>query len=224
MREITIFAGHYGSGKTNLAVNYAIFRKSSDGGDVVICDIDTVNPYFRTADSARLLERHGVRLVSPPYANTNVELPSLPPGAGAAFADTGNTVIVDVGGDDAGAVALGQFSGAIAERGYDMWLVVNRYRYLTGTPGEAVEIMREIERASHLRFTGVVNNSNLGRDTTAGAVRESADYARCVARDAGLPLVMTSAERRLCPQLADIEGLFPIDICTKNFHLADGGI
>ena len=214
MKKITIFAGHYGSGKTNLAVNAAIgLRREHDS--VILCDMDIVNPYFRTKDSEDILSRSGVRLISPRFANSNVDLPYLPAEVAAIF--NGNAVsVIDVGGDDSGAIALGQYAARIEAAGYDMLLVLNARRYLTRSPEEAVGIMREIETASALRFTGLVNNTNLGHESTAEVVTQARDYVQAVSRETGLPVVATSYREDLSPVLTEADGRpWPIKIYEK---------
>lgn len=214
MKKITIFAGHYGSGKTNLAVNTAL-RLRTAHDNVILCDMDIVNPYFRTKDSEDVLEAAGVRLISPRFANSNVDLPYLPAENAAIFAGDAVSVI-DVGGDDSGAIALGQYAERIENAGYDMLLVLNARRYLTREPDEAVAIMREIEAASSLRFTGLVNNTNLGHESTAAIVTGARDYCAAVAEKTGLPVVATAYREDLEPELGAPDGEpWPIKIYEK---------
>lgn len=214
MKKITIFAGHYGSGKTNLAVNAALALKRRHDS-VILCDMDIVNPYFRTKDSEAILSEAGVRLISPRFANSNVDLPYLPAEVAAIFG--GNYVsVIDVGGDDSGAIALGQYADRIKAVGYDMLLVLNARRYLTLEPTEAVEIMHEIEWASSLRFTGLINNTNLGHESTAETVTQARNYMEAVSKETGLPLVATSYREDLSPALTPQDGVaWPIKIYEK---------
>ena len=141
-----------------------------------IADLDIVNPYFRTKDSAKVLEQSGVTLISPQFANTNVDLPALPAEAYRLVTDKSVYGIMDIGGDDRGAYALGRYVPAILEEGnYRMAFVANCYRPLSRTPEEALEVMREIEQACGLRFTDLINNANLGSETTPETVLESRD-------------------------------------------------
>ena len=105
--RVTLFAGHYGSGKTNLAVNYAR-RLARDGRAVTLADLDIVNPYFRAKDSEALLRQEGIRLLSSPYANSNVDIPALPQEMYAVIDDRSRYAVLDIGGDDRGALALGR--------------------------------------------------------------------------------------------------------------------
>ncbi|MDR0531099.1 MAG: hypothetical protein LBG83_03420 [Oscillospiraceae bacterium] len=192
--SITIFAGHYGSGKTTVAVRYAIALRKQVAGPLALCDMDIVNPYFRTADSRELLAAHGVELISSPYANTNVELPWIPPEAARICDDPALTSVIDLGGDDCGALALGRFAGRLRGReNLRLWLVMNPYRPLTRDVAGLAEIRREIERAAGLRFNGIVNNTNLGADTTEEIVIGGFAAMRKIASALALPVVLTTA-------------------------------
>ena len=211
--RIVLLAGHYGSGKTNVAVNMAVeLRKTQE--QVAIADLDIVNPYFRSKDSAAVFAALGIRLICSDYANTNVDIPALP-GDMYAIADNQHMyTVIDVGGDDRGALALGRLSPAIREENdYAMLMVINGYRPLTRTPEEVLEVMREIEQAGGLPFTGLVNNSNLGADTTPDDVLASVAFAEKTAALTGLPITMTTVDRSLYEQLKNsIPTLFPLDL------------
>lgn len=215
-KRITLLSGHYGSGKTNIAVNLARRLRASNE-NVAIADIDIVNPYFRTKDSQAELEKAGIRVISSPYAGSNVDLPALPDEVYAITDDKSVTAVVDVGGDDRGALALGRWRDAILQEGdYEMLFVINRFRPLTATPEDAVEVMREIEIASGIPFTAVVNNSNLGDETTARDVLESGAYAANVCAISALPLKMTTVREELYPWLeGEIGNLFPLRLQEK---------
>lgn len=220
MKRITIFSGHYGSGKTNLAVNYAS-ELSNRGHRVSIADLDIVNPYFRTKDSEEMFAKKGIELISLPFANTSVDLPSLPSAAYGLFDRRDRKVIIDLGGDDRGALALGRFVPRLLEENdYEMIFTVNFYRPLTTTPDEAFEVFREIERAARLKFTGIINNSNLGAETTAEDVLKTVESAERLAEMTGIPVIGTSAERRIAEQIENHLGkdkVFPLDLQEKLF-------
>ena len=195
---MTLFAGHYGSGKTNIALNYARAVKPC-----VVADLDIVNPYFRTKDSAAALAAEGIGLVVSDYANSNVDFPAMPKETYGLVADRATRVVVDVGGDDRGALALGRYVDDIrAEGDYAMLAVVNASRPLTETPEDTVEVLREIEAACRLPFTGLVNNTNLGPATTARTVLDSLPYADAVARLMGLPVSFTCCRADLAAAVA----------------------
>ena len=219
-KRLTLFAGHYGSGKTNIAVNYAL-KLAGEGKAVCIADLDIVNPYFRTKDSAAVLERAGVQLISPQFANSNVDLPALPAEAYRLVTDRSIHGIMDIGGDDRGAYALGRYVPAIKEENdYRMIFVANACRPLTRTPGEAMEVMAEIEAACGLKFTDLVNNTNLGTETTPETVLASADYMARLSELSGLPIFATTAETAVAEALAGrIENIIPLQLQEKYFDL-----
>ena len=169
LKRLTILCGHYGSGKTNVAVNIAAeLKKSRD--TVTVADLDIVNPYFRTKDSAAYFEQQGIRLICSAYANSNVDIPALPQEMYAITDDRSMTAVLDIGGDDRGALVLGRLAPKIlAENDYEMLMVINCYRPLTRDAASTMEVLREIEYAGGIRFTGLVNNSNLGAVTTSSA-------------------------------------------------------
>lgn len=216
VKRITLFAGHYGSGKTNIAVNYAIKLRQS-GKSCKIVDLDIVNPYFRTKDSAKRLEDAGVETVFPQYANSNVDLPALPKEIYGAVAEKSYHVVLDIGGDDRGALALGRYAPDILkENNYEMIFVANFYRPLTKTANEALEVMREIESAGGIKFTAIVNNSNLGSETTADIVKLSFNEAKRLAELSNLPIISTTVEEKIAK---NIEGSFPLELEEKIFQI-----
>lgn len=215
-RRITLLCGHYGSGKTNVAVNLALeLRKQAER--VAVADLDIVNPYFRTKDSSDDFDHAGIRLICSAFANTNLDLPAMPQDLYAITDDKGLSVIIDVGGDDRGALALGRLAPAIREENdYEMLMVINGYRPLTRDAASTMEVLHEIESACGIPFTGLVNNSNLGRETTPETVLNSMAYAREVSRVSGLPLVMTTVEASLYDALkGQVPDLFPLRLQKK---------
>lgn len=220
MKRITLFSGHYGSGKTNIAVNYALKLKKS-GVKTVIADLDIVNPYFRTKDSAKELEEEGIPLICSPYANTNVDFPALPAEMYTVICDKTLHAVLDVGGDDRGALALGRLRPSILlENDYEKLFVVNFYRPLSRTVEDALEILREIEAADGIPFTGIVNNSNLGKDTDGKKVEDTFQKAEELSIVCGIPLMYTSVERGLEKELTEKHGgmqFFALDLQRKYF-------
>ncbi|MDL2232300.1 ParA family protein [Ruminococcaceae bacterium OttesenSCG-928-L11] len=212
-QDVIIVTGHYGSGKTNFAINLAVDLRAA-GHSVTLADLDIVNPYFRSADFKEEAERLGIDFVASAYANSNLDIPSLSAGVDAKIG-AGGKLIIDVGGDDAGAYALGRYSARIKETGYTMLYVVNAYRYLTREPEEALELLRDIETASRLKATHIVNNSNLSWQTEVSDVTRSVPYAQSVAELAGIPLAATAARRDVAEQLSEKQGFYPVDIYVK---------
>ena len=220
-KRLTLFAGHYGSGKTNIAVNYAL-ALAREGKKVCIADLDIVNPYFRTKDSFEELSAAGVELISPRYANTNVDLPALPAESYRLAQDKSVFGIMDIGGDDRGAYALGRFVPAIKEEdNYRMAFVVNCYRPLTTTAEDTLEIMKEIEAACGLKFTCIVNNSNIGEETTPEDVMNSLGYVERLCELTGLQLWLHTAEKSVAEKLS-IPNVMPLKLQSKYFGLPAG--
>ena len=214
MKRITLFAGHYGSGKTNIAVNYAL-KLHESGAKVKIADLDIVNPYFRTKDSASELEKAGIELISPEYANSNVDLPALPQELYGLVQNHDFYAIMDIGGDERGALALGRYRPYILEENsYEMVFVANFYRPLTRTAEEALEVMREIEAAGGIPFTAIVNNSNLGEETVAQDVKDTFKEAQKLSGLTSLPLLFTSVKEDISTEFGD-ENVFPLRLQKK---------
>lgn len=218
--KIVIIVGHYGSGKTNVAVNLALELKKR-AKNVTLIDLDIVNPYFRAADAKNRLASKGIDSIIPEYANSNVDLPSLPAQINSVF-DTlrddpeyDGYYIFDVGGSD-GAVALGMYNKQINDCGYDMLCVINQYRPLTSTPEDTVDDMREIEQYSRLSVTGLINNSSVGVETDTQYITESIGYAEKTASISGVPLLFTSYIPSPKIELSGTGEFFEMENATKQ--------
>ena len=220
MARIQIITGHYGSGKTEYAVNLAL-ALAGEGHRTTLADLDIVNPYFRTKDSAADLQAEGIDLVVSDFANSNVDFPALPKEIYALVADRETKIVMDIGGDDRGALALGRYVPDIkAEGDYEMLAVVNAARPLTRTPQEAVEVLREIEAACRLPFTGIVNNTNVGAETTVETVLGSIPYADEIAALMGVPVRFTCAIGAIAAELkGKVENLLPLEIQKLYYQL-----
>ena len=215
-KRITLLCGHYGSGKTNVALNMAYdIKKSYD--NVAIADLDIVNPYFRTKDSAKDLEEKGIKLIVSEYAGTNVDIPAMPAEMYSLTDDKTVRAVIDVGGDDRGALALGRIAPSILEENdYECLLVINKFRPLTPDVESTLEVMSEIETAGGLKITGLVNNSNLGVETSAEDVLSSLKYAEEISKATQFPIVCTSVKAELYDELKDkIDNLFPLKLQGK---------
>lgn len=218
-KRVTLFAGHYGSGKTNIAVNYAIMLREK-GLETAIADLDIVNPYFRTKDSAELLGEKGIRLISSEFANTNVDFPALPSETYGVVRDSRVYTVIDVGGDDRGALALGRYTPFILEENnYEMLFVANLYRPLTRNAKDALEVMREIEIAGGIPFTAIINNSNVGSETTVRDVLDTGDEIKKLSELSGLPVRFTSVDRSIYRQFPDKSSLFPITLTERYYEI-----
>lgn len=191
MKRLNIITGHFGSGKTEFALNMAMQSPQK----TAIVDMDTVNPYYRTADAAEMLRGNGIRVIFPRFANTNVDIPALPSEIFSVFQYKEETVFFDVGGDEDGAYALGQFHPYFTAEGYEMFFVINARRPLTRDPEGIIEILREVENASRLRVTSLVNATNLGAETTAEIVLEGQRITEKVSEMIGIPVAYTAVKK-----------------------------
>ncbi len=206
--NITIISGGFGSGKTNIAVNLAEYM-AVRGHDVSVVDLDMVNPYFRSADNAKELQDLGVKTLAPIFANTNVETPSMPVAYYSIFTP-GSHGIVDVGGDPDGAIILAVDEERYKSAGYYMIFVFNLYRPMTSDAPKALTLLRQIEEVSRLKFSGIINNSNLGVETTKALLEKSFPVAEELSELSGLPILATTAIDTFC-----IPGVTKIQNKTK---------
>lgn len=193
LKKYTIFAGNYGSGKTELSLNAALYR-ASQGKETMLVDLDIVNPYFRSSEYQVLLQEKGIRVIKPCFANTMVDVPSLPAEIFAPFDSPVDFAVFDAGGDPVGAAALGQLAPRFQEVKEDtaFLYVLNSMRPLQETAEEMIEMLLQIQAASKLTITGLVNNANLARDTTVEMIEAGQALAEEVSRQTGIPLAFTS--------------------------------
>ena len=276
LAPVVVLTGHYGVGKTNLAINLALDARRA-GREVAVADLDVVNPYFRTSDYRNVLAEAGVHVISTAFAGTTLDNPGVtgrvatacewacePAGGeergaevadgaaadrvcrvdseasevagfnGACVADgvageaacaaepsdapasPNRLFIIDAGGDDAGATALGRFAAAIEAGPYDMLHVVNRSRNLTHQPEQAIRVLQDVERASRLRVTALVNNTHLSRQTDRDILSRGVVFARDVAQMADLPLAFTTVPRFLEHDAGELGVVYPVDVYVKK--------
>lgn len=211
-KRVTVFMGHYGSGKTFVSVNYAI-ELARRGKAVSIYDLDIVNPYFRTVDAEKTLAKENVELVVSPFAETNVDIPAMNSKSYKMLDDKSRYAVADIGGDERGALALGRFRDRLVEENnYDSLLVINKFRFETRSVDGVLQIKDEIERSGKLSFTGIVNNSNLGEDTTVDDILGGIEFAEKVSKASGLPIKFTSVRRNLIDdRMEKLKEILPID-------------
>ena len=222
-KRVTLFAGHYGSGKTNIAVNYAFYLRSL-GLEVSVADLDIVNPYFRTKDSEKELKAAGIPLISSAFANSIVDLPALPQELYSLVEQKNRYAVMDIGGDDRGALALGRYTPFILEENnYEMVFVANFFRPLTQTPADALDVMREIEQACGIKFTAIINNSNIGWETSPHDVIKTVPLASELEQMSEIPVIMTTAENNVALDLSEmLENVFPMTLQKKYFDINHG--
>lgn len=212
--RIKIIVGHYGSGKTELALNMARSMHAA-GHRTALVDLDIVNPFFRSAEQGAWLKDNGVRLLAPTFALTAVDIPALPAEILSVFGDQELKTVFDVGGDDAGALALGRYKRYFEETGYELIYVVNRFRPRSGTVAEIMDMMRRVSECARLKPTGLINNSNLGDLTDQKTMEEGHELLKAVSRESGLPLLCDSTAADSVVPHADGTPLFRIDRITR---------
>lgn len=203
LNRIVVVTGHYGSGKTNFAVNLAVFL-AKQGKKVRVADLDLVNPYFRTADFVELFGSLNIDLVAPAFANSNLDLPSVSREMERMFAKDIDYAIIDVGGDDAGAFALGRFAAQFQkDSNQSVLYVINCFRHLTQTSDDAVAYLKEIEYASRLKADFLVNNSNIAGLTTETNIVKGINFTEETSQKTGLPILCHAVERGLLDQITN---------------------
>ncbi len=200
--NIYIVTGHYGSGKTEFSVNFALSLREKYE-KVILVDLDIVNPYFRSNDARALLESRGIEVISPAYAGTNVDIPVLPPEIMRIFEAEDAHIIIDVGGDDDGAIALGRYKQYFDKTDYEMYLVVNTRRPFTSNKEEIAIMKQDIEIASRLTVSGLVSNSNIADETTEETVKEGARITKQAALMLNLPVKYVCAQGKLFDKIKD---------------------
>jgi hypothetical protein len=186
--RIKILAGHYGSGKTEIALNMALSIKRA-GLETALIDLDIVNPFFRSADRGAWLAQNDIALIAPNFALSAVDVMSLPPEIMSVFARAQLSAIFDIGGDDAGAAALGQYYKFFDAAGYELLYVINIYRPRSFTAGDILNLIERVSLRSRLTPAGLINNANLGPETTHVELERGIVALREVSDRSGLPIV-----------------------------------
>ncbi|MGB4388933.1 MAG: hypothetical protein WBI89_06990 [Caldicoprobacterales bacterium] len=214
--RLLVFTGHFGSGKTELAINYAL-RSLKQYKKVILVDLDIVNPFFRTGELKEELEGAGLKVLMPNFAASSVDVPSLPANMYSAFIDKSAKVIFDLGGDGDGARALGVFNQYFKREAYRMFYVVNTKRPLTSRPDQIIAMKESIEQTSRLRVTDIINNTNLSYETRACDIMEGQAIVEQVSRQTALPIAYISGEKSLLEELPEDIGvdLLPISLYIK---------
>ena len=214
--RLTVFCGHFGSGKTEVSINYAI-KLANKGKKVTIVDLDIVNPYFRTADAKKILADNGIELIAPQFANSNLDMPTVPQDIKKVFYDKDREVIFDVGGDDDGAYALGQYIEFFSAEPYRMIFVVSTKRPMTPDAKSLYEMAQSIEYASRLKFTDIANNTNVGKMSDENTLLSDYDEILSLSKKMNIPVSMQCGlESNLVNLPKDLnDNKFPMNIYIK---------
>jgi len=195
LKRITLFVGNYGSGKTELSINTAL-KLRENHAHVTLADVDIVNPYFRSSEHREMLESKGIKVLMPEFANTAVDLPTLPRDIYSVF--SGNAfAVLDCGGDPAGATALGALKPHLdrAKDETEVFFVLNACRPLQGTAEQTLEMIRAIEHVSRIKVNAIVNNTNIANETTAKELAEGQEIAKAVSQALQLPIAFISGKK-----------------------------
>lgn len=213
MSRIRVFTGHFGSGKTEIAINYAI-NLAKEGKKVVIVDLDIVNPYFCVRDVRKKLEEHGIRVIASSPELVNAELMVVPAEIISVFNDKSYEVVMDVGGDDSGAIALGQYNRFFKEEPYDMFFVVNTNRPFTSDNADIKEYIKAIERASRLTVTHLISNTNLSYETLEQHIIDGDKVIALLSKELNIPHAYTVCSKDFEEKMkGKLQGeIFGIDI------------
>ena len=191
-RRIRIITGHYGSGKTEFAVNYVKKLRESVDGRVAIADLDIVNVYFRSREKKEELEEKGIQVIA---SNLDTAVADVPAVSGAMTMPVINKeyqYVVDLGGNDVGTLVLGRIKPLLDHAEADIFMVVNAYRPNTSTPEGIIEQMENLEYAAGLKVTGFINNTNLVRETTAECLLHGDEVLKEVTKRTGVPVKYVS--------------------------------
>lgn len=214
--RVSIITGHYGTGKTEFAVNLAL-SLAADGEQVMLADLDIVNPYFRSRERKAMLEEAGIRLISSSQACSDADVPALPAELLTILENRDIRGVLDIGGDPVGARVLARFRPKIIQEDYQLIYVLNANRPEVRTPDSAAAYLRGIEATTGLVCTGIVNNTHLCGETTASEIRRGAALAAAVSKETGIPILCHVAEARFAADLTDLpETVFPISIKMKK--------
>ena len=200
--RILVLVGNYGSGKTEISLNLAL-KLARRGEKVTLVDLDIVNPYFRSSERTELLEKEGVKVYAPSFAMSTVDVPSLPADIQAVFADKSRRVIFDVGGDDTGAAALGQYKPYFDQDDVEVLFVVNAFRPLSGDADSVCDLMLRVAGRSRLSPTAVINNANVAWETEESDLVRGEELLREVSARMNLPIGYLCAKQDILDKLPD---------------------
>ena len=192
--RVTVILGAYGSGKSEVSVNYAIWLRKQQH-DVTLCDLDTINPFFRSADARMLVNEQGIRLIAPVFAGTNVDVPAVPAEIQSVFDDRSRYAVLDIGGEAMGARVVASFKNRLAELqpSPDVWMVVNPYRPFTRTIEQIVEQADVLVQSAGLPLTGLIHNANLLENSDGYILSESYSTVAGAAERLKQPIVFAAA-------------------------------
>jgi hypothetical protein len=216
--DITIITGHFGSGKTEISINLALEARKTNARTAV-ADLDIVNPYYRARDARNIFEQNGIELLAPAERLAAADLPIVPGDMSRVIYDPAYKLIVDAGGDKDGATALGQFYNDWKEMKPEVLFILNANRPYVSTLEGAVETLQKIEKASRLKITGIINNSNVGSETTIQDVEKGFALGKELSDKLGIPLLYTMVPQHLSAESAGIESESHVKVISRYLKL-----
>jgi hypothetical protein len=217
-KRIRIITGHYGSGKSEVSMNYVTKLRTMSSKKVALADVDIVNVYFRTREKKDLLKSMDILAIDSSINATTLDLPAVSPQVMAPINDKAYDYVIDVGGDNVGARVIGRFSDLIKQHDYDMFCVVNANREKTQTAQEVIEHIKAIEKASNLKVTGLINNTHLIRQTTIDDVLKGQEVAKEVSNKLNIPIKYVACLEKMANDLPEnLEGeILPIKLYMRE--------
>ncbi|NMB08402.1 MAG: ParA family protein [Tissierellia bacterium] len=216
-KRLRFVIGHYGSGKTEFSINYAV-KLAEMGKKVALADLDVVNLYFRSREKKKLLEEKGIRLIASSIDASAVDIPAISAEIVVPMQDTSYEGIIDVGGDPAGARTLGMYKEYLVEGQYDMFFVLNANRPETQTVEKALEYLRKIEDTARAKVTGIINNTHMLKSTTVENVLKGQKLAEELSKSTGIPIKYIACIENVASKLPkDLQGeIFPMKLYMRE--------
>lgn len=217
-KRLVIIIGHYGSGKTEFAVNYAVKMKEQYE-NVSIADLDIINPYFRSREKRDFFEKIGVKVFDSSIRNSTIDLPALPAEIMGVILNENERSIIDVGGDPAGTRVLARYAEQIKSTEYDMFYIINANRPETSTVEGALKYLYMIEETSKLKVTGLVNNTHMLKDTTAEDVESGHELTKKVSWETDIPIRYEAVMKETVKNIKNqeiLDKLFPINLYMRE--------
>jgi len=214
--RLIIVVGHFGSGKTEVAVNLAL-RLAEEGKSTALADLDIVDPYFRSRECADMFREKGIRLIASSKDFIDADIPAISPEVALLFDNKEIYGVLDVGGDPSGARVLARYRHKLKDNDVAVVCVVNANRPMTNTVDKAIEYIRNIELTSGMEINYIVNNTHFCERTVKEDILDGAEMAKEVSEKTGIPVVCHTGSRELIEELPDLEEpYFPIDIFMKK--------
>lgn len=217
-KRVRLFIGHYGSGKSEVSINYVTRLREVVDGEVALADLDVVNVYFRTREKKDLMRQLGITPIDSSIQTTTLDVPAVSAEVMRPLHDDKVNYVLDVGGDNVGGRVVGRFAEHFKSDNYDMFFVINANREKTQTANEVLGYIDAIEASSKLKVTGLVNNTHLLRETTVEDVLKGQEVAREVSKIKNIPIKYVCCIENLVDKLPkDLEGdILPIKMYLRE--------